>query len=44
MRDALPIAARVPIVLCFVLFVPGAAVAHALALDDGPSFGLVAVG
>ena len=40
----LPVAARVPIVLGFVLFVPGAAVAHVLALDDAPSFGVVAVG
>jgi hypothetical protein len=40
----LPVAARVPIVLGFVLFVPGAAVAHALALDDVASFGVVAVG
>jgi hypothetical protein len=40
----LPVAARVPVMLGFVLFVPGAAIAHALALEDLLSFCVVALG
>jgi hypothetical protein len=41
---ALPTPVRLAVVLVFVLFVPGAAVAYALGLDDPLRFTVVAIG